>query len=76
MNAILRQAQWFAERGYSVIPIDHPGETAQTDSTKVGKVPIGRWKQFQTALPTADDLETWFGNGHQRNIGVVTGALR
>ena len=64
------------ERWFSVIPIDHPDETTQTDPKRIGKVPVMRsWKAFQTARPTDDDLVNWFGNGHRRNVAIVTGAV-
>ena len=39
-----------------------------------GKRPAVAWKRYQTTPPTADELETWFGNGHHQNIGILTGA--
>lgn len=73
----LQTAEWLCEqRGYSVIPLDHPAETNQTDPKRIGKVPrLQTWKMFQEARPTRDNLRAWFGNGHRRNIGLVTGAV-
>ena len=39
-----------------------------------GKRPAVAWKRYQTTPPTAVELEAWFDNGHQQNIGIVTGA--
>lgn len=71
----LRQARWFADSGCSVIPLDHPDETTQTDPTRIGKTPVIGWKEFQAAHPTDDNLVAWFSNGHRRNIAVLTGAI-
>ena len=73
---ILARAQWLVhERGFSVIPLDHPSGTTQTDPTRIGKVPVSNWKPFQTACPTDSNLRSWFGDGPRRNIGIVTGAI-
>ena len=71
----LHRAQWFAAQGCSVIPLDHPAETTQADETRIGKSPIGPWKCYQQARATDAELLRWFGNGHLRNIGLVTGAI-
>jgi len=64
------------ERGFSVIPLDHPDDPIQTDDPKqIGKTPVIKWKAFQTACPTDDNLHTWFGNGRRRNIAIVTGVV-
>ena len=70
-------ARWLVhERGVGVIPLDHPAETTQTDSKRIGKVPaLSSWKLFQEVRPTDDNLESWFGNGRRRNIAIVTGAV-
>jgi putative DNA primase/helicase len=62
-------------RGFSVIPLDHPDETTTDDPQEVGKVPVVRWKEFQTTPATDDILRRWFGNGHKRNIGIATGRV-
>jgi putative DNA primase/helicase len=72
---MLDVARWFATRGLSVIPIDHPAESTQTDPTRIGKVPLVGWKAFQTAPPTDADLQLWFADGRRRNFGIVTGAV-
>ena len=48
----------------SIIPVE-PG----------GKRPTASWKDLQTRHPRADELEAWFANGHDFNIGIVTGAV-
>lgn len=73
----LQIAEWLTDqRGLSVIPLDHPAETSQTDPARVGKVPrLATWKMFQETRATADNLRAWFGNGHPRNLGIVTGSV-
>jgi putative DNA primase/helicase len=72
----LRTAAWLVDqRGFSVIPLDHPGESTETVPARIGKVPALKWRRYQTTKPTPEDLQTWFGNGHLRNIGVVTGEV-
>lgn len=65
----------YLAHGLSVIPVDHPDETTQSDPSKIGKVPVGTWKEFQERRPTDEQLRRWFGNGHKRNIGLPTGKL-
>lgn len=74
MTDELARAQWFVDRGCSVIPIDHPSDTT-AQSSSVGKTPTVAWKAFQVARPSDEQLLAWFGNGRQRNIGVITGAV-
>lgn len=50
------------ESGTSVIPLK-------------GKVPVGRWQRYQTEHATDDDLQHWYGNGHDYNVGRVCGAV-
>ena len=59
----------------SLIPLDDPANTTQTDPNRVGKVPIESWKTYQEQPADADQLEKWFDNGHRYNIGIVTGAV-
>jgi predicted P-loop ATPase len=73
----LQAARWMTEqRGFSLIPLDHPADTNQTDPKRIGKVPrLPAWKAYQDRRPTTDELQAWFGNGHPRNVGIVTGAI-
>src|SRR5713101_1838848 len=77
MGPTLGFANWLVhERGLSVIPLDHPAETTQTDPKRIGKVPaLSSWKRFQDTHATDDNLLEWFGNGRCRNIAIVTGAV-
>lgn len=52
-----------AEKGYASIPI-HPGT----------KVPMVKWKEYQTAMPSPDLLRRWF-LGTRTNIAILTTGL-
>ena len=68
MNDMLSIARWLRdERGFSVIALDHPDDPIATDPDQIGKMPIAKWKLFQTARPTDDNLLSWFGNGKRRS---------
>ena len=56
-------ARRLASLGFSVIPV---GED---------KKPAIPWLAFQQARATDDNLVSWFGNGHAKNIGIVTGRV-
>jgi hypothetical protein len=51
-------------RGWSVIPIE-----------RLGKRPVVPWQIYQSRLPSAAEVEAWFGAKRQLNVGVVTGAV-
>lgn len=72
----LRVAQWFVARGVSVIPIDHPATSTETDAARIGKVPaLSSWSAYQERLPTDAELVAWFLPDRPRNLAIVTGAL-
>lgn len=59
---LLKQAKDFClNKKFSVIPVE-------------GKIPQISWKQYQTRLATAEEIETWFADG-KSNIGIVTGKI-
>ena len=39
------------------------------------KKPAVAWKRYQKTHATSDELEGWFGNGHDYNLGIATGAI-
>ena len=45
-------------------------EKAITDQCKI---PLISWKDYQSRLPTEDEVEKWFTNWPDANIGIVTG---
>ena len=60
-NAI---AQQYLRAGLSVLPANVPLKC----------VALPRWKDYQSRLPTDDELQTWFSNGHA-GICIVTGSV-
>lgn len=49
---------------WSVIPV-LPGK----------KRPMVRWAEYQTRLPTQQEVETWYARQPNANLGIVTGSL-
>lgn len=65
----------YRNRGISVIPLHSSIEPLSAPPDKRGKSPIVAWREYQSRLPTDDELESWFPPGSDRNIGIVTGAV-
>lgn len=63
----LDRALAYWRRGLSVIAVPRP--SAQHD----GKVPTMAWREYQTRLPTEDEIRAWFAA--PQNIAVVCGAI-
>ena len=51
--------------GFSVIPL----------KAKSREPALTSWKKYQKSPPSAKELDAWFGNGSQLNIGIVTGKV-
>ncbi len=62
MTAMLHDAFEYRDMGLSVIPLS-------------GKVPVIEWKEYQERHATEDELISWFSDGTQNNIGIVTGQI-
>lgn len=60
----LEYARYYRSKGFSVIPI------ASRD-----KKPVISWMEYQKRHATDEELNQWFGDGHQHNIGIVTGSI-
>ena len=75
MRSQLVVAQKLWSMGLTPIPLDHPAEPISEKPDQVGKVPVFPWAQWQTQRPGPENLVEWFGNGHTRNIGIVTGKI-
>lgn len=72
----LTTARWLRGRGFSIIPLDHPADPIADSPKQIGKVPaLPTWEQYQTEPADDATLARWFGNGRQRNIGIVCGAV-
>lgn len=65
INPIYDAARDFHARGWSVFPL----------SRTKGKMPLVKWKRFQSERPTLDEIDEWFKDTPNKNLGVATGAL-
>lgn len=65
LKTTLDYARWYVSKGFSVIPLKPKSKIPALDS----------WKEFQTRRPTDEELNKWFGNGSNNNIGIVTGKI-
>jgi hypothetical protein len=63
-NLVQEEAIEYIGRGWSVIPI-HPTQ----------KIPLIKWKEFQSRLATEDELDYWFKKFPDAQIAVVTGTI-
>lgn len=71
----LDQALRMHTLGLSLIPLGP--RTKKPDWSLLPKDAAGEavWAPYQTTRPTETELREWFGNGVQRNAGVVLGAV-
>ena len=63
-SAIARAALEYAERGWSVIPVEPHG-----------KRPVVAWQDCQRRPPPASRVAGWFRRRPQANVGIVTGTV-
>jgi hypothetical protein len=56
-------ALWYIGLGFSTIPV------------RADKVPLVRWKEFQSRKPTPKEIGQWGKQYSTANIGIVTGAV-
>lgn len=63
--------------GLSVIAIHAPGMPLPTgtEEDQAGKMPLIPWKEYQTRLPTEEEVQARWNRWPNANIGVVTGAV-
>lgn len=61
---MLQEALKYLSMGWSVVPLK-PKE----------KIPSIEWKEYQTRLPTREELKHWFTSTNTPNIAVVTGKV-
>ncbi|MFA5324155.1 MAG: bifunctional DNA primase/polymerase [Smithella sp.] len=64
MNNYLNHALHYCERGFSVIPI-RPGE----------KKPLIKWEPYQTNRAGREQIQQWWKQFPNANIGIVTGEI-
>ena len=63
-NVLYTKAFQYAVMGFSVIPIE-----------KNGKKPLVDWKKFQEKAATEEQIEAWWQQYPDANIGVITGKI-
>jgi putative DNA primase/helicase len=61
----------------AVCPPDHVGvgRTHARDCTSPGKAPWGPWKEYQTRLPTQDELRRKWRDNPLLNVGITLGGV-
>ena len=69
MSNVCKAAQTYLSLGLSVIPI-----AQKAGDISASKRPLGRWKQYQTALATREQLNSWF-NEQPHNIALLGGQV-
>lgn len=62
-NTKLEQALSLRELGWSIIPIG------------LDKKPLMRWEEYQSRIPSVEEIKTWFNQWPNANIGIVTGSI-
>src|SRR5438132_97233 len=73
MPDVLAMAHQLLERGLSVIPVPQPRPGVPVGEPGDGKVPAISWREYQTRLPTKEEVTRWFNS--PMNIAVITGAV-
>jgi hypothetical protein len=72
--ALLQIAHRLLGLGLSVIPVPRPRPSALQGRPGDGKVPALSWREYQTRLPTPQEVDVWFGAAPM-NLAVITGAV-
>ncbi|HMS23161.1 MAG TPA: bifunctional DNA primase/polymerase [Candidatus Levybacteria bacterium] len=62
-NTKLEQALLLRDIGWSIIPVDS------------NKKPLIKWEEYQKRIPSIDEIEKWFSQWPNANIGIVTGSI-
>jgi hypothetical protein len=74
MSGSLEHARRLLALGLSVIPVPRPRPGVPPGDVGDGKVPAIAWREYQTRLPTENEIGAWFG-GEPMNLAVITGAV-
>lgn len=71
MKGISEEALHYREMGISVIPM----RTYLDERGEVKKKPLIAWTEFQTRLPSTDEIRAWFTKNPKALIGGVCGKI-
>lgn len=75
---MLNEAIMYRKMGWSVIPACWPVEGkcgCGMNHSDAGKQPIVKWKDYQTRLPTLEEITEWWSKWPMANIACITGAV-
>jgi hypothetical protein len=61
----MSEVQHYLDWGFSVIPLRLGTKRPALDS----------WDEFQSRRPTPDEMQRWWGNGHQHGVAIVCGKV-
>jgi hypothetical protein len=73
MTAELTTALGLLARGLGVIPVPRPRSGVPVGKPGDGKVPAIPWREYQSRLPTENELRAWFRT--PQNLAIITGAV-
>lgn len=71
MNHLLYSAHRWRDMGIGTLPL--MGRSKLPDGAALWDVGLSGWAPLQTVLPARGWLDRWWGNGSQRNLGVICG---
>lgn len=63
-NKLRKAAHQYLEQGWSIIPVGRDKRPL-----------LGSWKQYQSERASHEQVEAWFAQYPEMNIGIVTGAI-
>src|SRR4030042_3016959 len=62
VQTTLKIATDYYERGFCVIPVHYRDKKSEIN-----------WRQYQNQRPNREQIQHWFGDGKNHNIGVICG---
>ena len=69
----------YLKKGWAVIPIKSPAmiksKMDPKELIRQCKIPLIPWKEFQSRLPTEQEVTEWFDKWPDANIGIITGKI-